>query len=237
MTSIFPKKENAWTLIGRALLAAVAFLLGLILAFSSAVFFIYAQMAITAHPKILEENEHPPKVDCIIVLGAQIYQNRTPSPMLQDRLDGAVWLFESGYSDRILVSGDHREDNYNEPRVMYRYLLDQGIPDEAIFMDHYGLDTYDTIYRAQHVFQIKTAIIATQRFHLERALFIADKIGIKAIGYATDPRIYASEVYMFVREMGARLKAVYETRTDAVPQYQSLPQPIEGDGRTTRDPF
>jgi vancomycin permeability regulator SanA len=157
--------------------------------------------------------------------------------MLQDRLDGAVWLFESGYSDRILVSGDHREDNYNEPRVMYRYLIDQGIPDEAIFMDHYGLDTYDTIYRAQHVFQIKTAIIATQRFHLERALFIADKIGIKAIGYATDPRIYASEVYMFVREMGARLKAVYETRTDAVPQYQSLPQPIEGDGRTTRDPF
>lgn len=237
MTSIFPKKENAWTLIGRALLAAVAFLLGLILAFSSTVLFIYAKMAITAHPKILEEYEHPPKVDCIIVLGAQIYQNRTPSPMLQDRLDGAVRLFESGYSDRILVSGDHREDNYNEPRVMYRYLIDQGIPDEAIFMDHFGLDTYDTIYRAQHVFQVKTAIIATQRFHLERALFIADKIGIEAIGYATDPRIYASEVYMFVREMGARLKAVYETRTDAIPQYQSSPHPIEGDGRTTRDPF
>ncbi len=225
------------TCLTRVLLSLIAFLLGVALALTSTVIWVHLQVRLTVDQNILDLNQLPVNVDCIIVPGAQIYANRKPSPMLQDRLDGAVALFKSGYSDRILVSGDHREDNYNEPYVMHRYLIEQGIPDEAIFMDHFGLDTYDTIYRAHQVFGIESAIIATQRFHLERALFIADKVGMQTFGYATDPRLYNSEMYMLVREMGARLKAVYETRTGAIPRHSSPARPIHGDGRSTRDSF
>ncbi|NLA71803.1 MAG: DUF218 domain-containing protein [Clostridiaceae bacterium] len=221
----------------RALLCITAFILGLALACVATIVTVYSVISIKGNAMIDQLPDLPYGVDCIIVPGAQIYANRTPSPMLQDRLDGAIVLYKKGVSDRILVSGDHREDNYNEPLVMYKYLLSHGIPDQAIFMDHSGLDTYDTIYRAKHVFQVETAIIATQRFHLQRALFIADKTGIQSSGFATDPRFYASQLYMFVRETGARLKAVYETRTGALPAHISPPCPITGDGRTTRDPF
>jgi SanA protein len=157
--------------------------------------------------------------------------------MLQDRLDGAVELYRAGVSNRIIVSGDHREDNYNEPLVMYKYLLSQGIPDEAIFMDHFGLDTYDSIYRAIHVFKVQSAIIVTQRFHLQRALYIGGKLGLDCVGYATNPRSYLSTPYFLAREIGARLKAVYETNTNASPERMSPPYPISGDGRGTRKSF
>lgn len=221
----------------RVLLALAAFFLGLMLAFSSTLFYIYTSIALKGNALTESLETLTGAVDCILVPGAQIYANRKPSPMLQDRLDGAVALFRAGLSDRILVSGDHREDNYNEPQVMYNYLIEQGIPDEAIFMDHYGLDTYDSIHRAKHVFGVESVIIATQRFHLQRALFIADRTGIRARGLATDPRVYSSEFYWFIRELGARVKAVYEVRTGAIPTYSSSPRPIGGDGRTTRDPF
>lgn len=221
----------------RLFLACLAFFLGLILAVSSAVLYIHLSIAIKGNARTKDMELLPAKVDCIIVPGASVIANKRPSPMLQDRLDGAVQLYRAGFSERILVSGDHREDNYNEPLVMRRYLIGQGIPDQAILMDHYGLDTYDTIYRARHVFRVDTAIIATQRFHLQRALFLAEKLDLTAWGYATDPRIYSSHYFMLVRELGARLKAVYEVKTDALPAYSSPPFPFEGDGRLTHDPF
>ena len=221
----------------RLLLACLALILGLLFAVGSTILWVYTTIALKGNAMTVAPEKILEKVDCIIVPGAQVIANKRPSPMLQDRLDGAVELYRAGISDRILVSGDHREDNYNEPGVMYRYLLEQGIPEQAILIDHYGLDTYDTIYRARHVFLVETAVITTQRFHLQRALFLADKIGLTAIGYATDPRPYSSHSYMLVREMGARLKAIYEIRTAALPAYSSPPFHFGGDGRLTRDPF
>ncbi len=236
--SIRSKVERHWfSVLKQVLLALTALVLGLILVLASTLFTVYACIALRGNALTKPLETLKGTVDCIIVPGAQIYANKKPSPMLQDRLDGAVTLYRAGLSDRILVSGDHREDNYNEPLVMYNYLIEQGIPDEVIFMDHYGLDTYDTIYRAKHVFGVNSAIIATQRFHLQRAVFIADKKGIQVQGFATDPRAYASGLYMFIREIGARLKAVYEVRIGAVPAYTSSPLPIGGDGRSSRDPF
>jgi SanA protein len=233
------KRKGKWTdrRWFRVIIRIMAIVLGIILAISGSILFIYAYISIKGNSRIFKIDDLPRGVDCIIVLGAQIIGNRKPSPMLQDRLDGAVDLFRAGVSDRIIVTGDHREDNYNEPRVMYKYLLEQGIPDEAIFMDHFGLDTYDSIYRAVHVFQVKTAVIVTQRFHLQRALYIGDKLGLDCVGYATNPRLYASTPYMLVRELGARLKALYETNTDASPGKMSPPFPISGDGRDTRNSF
>ncbi len=221
----------------RLLRDILTFLAGLILAIGISILAIYVFIAIKGNSLTRTQENLPAKVDCIIVPGASVYDNRTPSPMLQDRLDGAVFLYQQGVSDRILVTGDHREDNYNEPLVMYRYLLEQGIPDQAIFMDHYGLDTYDSIHRAKHVFGVQSAIIATQRFHLQRALFIAKGLDLDIYGYRTDFRPYESNVYMHIREIGARLKAVYEVRTGALPLHESSPRPISGDGRHTRDPF
>ncbi|NMB28472.1 MAG: DUF218 domain-containing protein [Clostridiaceae bacterium] len=228
------RKDRPWL---RALIRVIAVILGVFLAVSGSILFIYVYISIKGNVRTFKLHDLPQGVDCIIVLGAQIIGNRTPSPMLQDRLDGAVELYRAGISDRIIVSGDHREDNYNEPLVMYRYLLSKDIPDEAIFMDHFGLDTYDSIYRAIHVFQVKSAVIATQRFHLQRALYIGGKLGLNCVGYATNPRSYLSAPYFIAREVGARLKAVYETNTDAPPGRMSPPYPISGDGRGTRKSF
>ncbi len=237
MNNIKQKKKWSSKRWYRVIIRIAAIILGIFLALTGSVFFIYAYIAIKGNSRTYKIDDLPRGVDCIIVLGAQVIGNRKPSPMLQDRLDGAVELYRARVSKRIIVSGDHREDNYNEPRVMYKYLIEQGIPDEAIFMDHFGLDTYDTIYRAIHVFKVQTAVIATQRFHLQRALYIGDKLGLNCTGYATDPRFYASEIYMFFREMGARLKAVYEVKTEAPPGRMSPPVPISGDGRDTRKSF
>ncbi len=233
------KRKGKWTNRRwfRVVIRIMAIVLGILLAVSSSVLFVYAYISIKGNARTFKIEDLPRDVDCIIVLGAQILGNRRPSPMLQDRLDGAVELYRAGVSDRILVTGDHREDNYNEPLVMCKYLLAQGIPDEAIFMDHFGLDTYDSMYRAVHVFQVNTAVIATQRFHLQRALYIGDKLGLDCVGYATNPRPYLSTPYMLVRELGARLKAIYETNTDASPGKMSPPFPISGDGRDTRKSF
>ena len=228
------RKDRPWL---RALIRVIAVILGVFLAVSGSILFIYVYISIKGNVRTFKLHDLPQGVDCIIVLGAQIIGNRTPSPMLQDRLDGAVELYRAGVSNRIIVSGDHREDNYNEPLVMYKHLLSQGIPDEAIFMDHFGLDTYDSIYRAIHVFQVKSAVIATQRFHLQRALYIGGKLGLNCVGYATNPRSYLSAPYFIAREVGARLKAVYETNTDAPPGRMSPPYPISGDGRGTRKSF
>ena len=184
---------------------------------------------------IMESEELEPPYDAIIVLGAQVLNNSYPSVMLQDRLDSSVELYQAGFSDRILVTGDHREDNYNEVRVMGRYLLEQGIPDEVIFMDHYGLDTYDSIYRSHHVFEIEKAIVVTQTFHLQRALYIARSLDFDYHGYASDARNYQSSTYTFLREYGARLKAVYEVKSDALPTRLDPVMPISGDGRDTRE--
>ena len=223
--------------IALALTRAATFLLGVVLSFPVVLIILYAVISVRGNRLILPLDELSEKVDAIIVPGAQVIENRRPSRLLRDRLDCAVELYKAGISDRILVSGDHREDNYNEPLVMYRYLLEQGIPDEAIFMDHFGLDTYDTLIRARDVFQIKTAVVTTQRFHLQRALYISDKLRMNCKGYATVRRKSSHVFYLTLRELGARVKAILETKTNAPPTHHSPVHPINGDGRTTRSAF
>ncbi len=182
--------------------------------------------------------ELPSKVDAIIVPGASVVANRVPSPMLKERLDGALKLYKAGFSERILVSGDHREDNYNEPRVMARYLNEHGVPEEAIFLDHFGLDTYHTVYRAHHVFQVNSAIICTQGFHLRRAIYLANQCGFDYWGYLTEENDYdiGTDMEMFVREFGARLKAFYEVKANNLPNRRPHDpvMPITGDGRDSK---
>ena len=144
--------------------------------------------------------------DCIIVLGAAVRPDGTPSKMLEDRLDKTVELYQSGVTEKIIVSGDHREADYDEVNIMKAFLIDKGIPSECIFMDHAGLSTYDTMYRAANIFGVKSAIVVTQRYHMFRALYDASAFDIDAYGVCAKEVRYSGQTYRDLREVAARIK-------------------------------
>jgi SanA protein len=121
-----------------------------------------------------------------VIFGAQVYRNGRLSPMLRDRVATAADLYHAGKVEMILLTGDNRESNYNEPGAMRAYALNLGIPDEAILLDPLGIRTYDSCYRAYHVFDIDEAILVTQNFHLDRALLLCQSMGIDVVGVSAD---------------------------------------------------
>lgn len=174
-------------------------------------------------------------VDAIIVLGAAMY-NSGPSLMLRDRLEAAISLYDAGVSERILVSGDHGRNDYNEVEGMRTYLLAAGIPDEHIFMDHAGFDTYSSMYRAKNVFMIKTAVISTQEFHLSRAVYLARRLGLDASGVICDQHDYLFMGRNEIRESLARVKAWLQAELfHSKPRYLGDVIDIRGSGLNTHD--
>ena len=127
--------------------------------------------------KSMVEPAQAKPADAIIILGAYVRPDGALSWILRDRLDTGLELYRAGLAPKILVSGDHGQKNYNEVQTMKDYLLDHDVPAQDIFMDHAGFDTYDSLYRARDIFQVKSAIIVTQNFHLPRALYIARRLG------------------------------------------------------------
>ena len=126
----------------------------------------------------------------VIVFGAAVYQDGTLSPMLQDRVETAVQLYQQGKVQKLLLSGDNRFADYNEPGAMRAYALSRGVPAEDIQLDYAGRRTYDTCYRAKTVFQLDEAVLVTQAFHLPRALFTCRHLGVDAVGVAANRRPY-----------------------------------------------
>lgn len=173
--------------------------------------------------------------DCVIVPGALVRDGQ-PSPMLQDRLDMALAIYRAGGTDRILVSGDHGQTDYDEVNVMRQYLLDRGVPAEQIFMDHAGFDTYDTLYRAQKVFAVRRAVVTTQTFHLLRAMYIGRELGLDVQGVASDLRPYYNIKRYRVREYIARFKAFLDCEVwHSKSMYLGPVIPITGSGLATVD--
>ncbi|MBQ5918590.1 MAG: YdcF family protein [Lachnospiraceae bacterium] len=183
----------------------------------------------------IEEASKEDKVDCIIVLGAAVRPNGTPSAMLRDRLEKAVELYEAGVSDTIIVSGDHREDNYDEVNTMKYFLMDAGIPSEDIFMDHGGLSTYDTMYRAVNVFGVKKAVVVTQKYHMYRALYIAKSLGIDAYGVNAKEVSYSGQAKRDIREVLARIKDVGLSITKPESEVTGGKISLSGSGDITND--
>jgi vancomycin permeability regulator SanA len=128
--------------------------------------------------------------------------------MLRDRLEKTVELYEAGVSDTIIVSGDHREENYDEVNTMKYFLIEAGIPSEDIFMDHGGLSTYDTMYRAVNIFDVEKAVIVTQKYHMYRAIYDAKSLGIEAYGVNAEEITYSGQTKRDIREVLARIKDV-----------------------------
>jgi SanA protein len=175
-----------------------------------------------------------PHAQAALVLGAQVYRDGRPSIMLRDRVDAGAELYRAGRVDKLLLSGDHSRTDYDEVGTMRRLLLDQGIPAEDIFTDHAGFDTWDSAQRAKRVFDVSTAVVVTQRFHMARALYDARRAGLKVTGYAADRRDYGSIMgKLRLREAAARVKTLGDVVTGADPHFLGAEIPISGDGRVS----
>ena len=170
---------------------------------------------------------------CILVLGCAVWADNEPSPMLKDRLDTAIALYRKGVAPKLLLSGDNSIPEYSEPDCMYRYVLGQGIPDEDIFLDFAGFSTYDSIYRAKAVFCADRIVIVTQKYHLFRALMIADALDIEAKGAAAGQRRYSGRYYREAREVLARDKDLIKSIIKPEPTFLGEKIPVDGDGRVT----
>lgn len=147
-----------------------------------------------------------------VVFGASVIGNRQLSPVLADRVEKAIALYRARKVDRILVSGDNRQANYNEPKAMQEYLISRSIPARDIIVDQSGRSTYETCLRARDVFGLRQVVLVTQQFHLPRALYIANELGIEAIGLAGDLRLSPQIDYQYVRELAAEFKAFYNVK-------------------------
>ena len=173
-------------------------------------------------------------IDCIVVLGAGIWGDK-PSPLLQDRLDTAISLYENNVSSKIIMTGDHGRKNYDEVNIMKDYTIKNGIKSEDIFMDHAGFSTYESIYRAKEIFKAKKVVIVTQKYHLYRALYIANKLGLEAYGVNSDPRRYSGASYRELREVLARNKDFFKCIIKPKPTYLGEVIPVSGNGNITND--
>lgn len=154
----------------------------------------------------LEEIKNIKDIETILVLGCQVRPNKTPSAMLEDRLKVGISLYEQNAAPTMIMSGDHRRDDYNEVKVMKDYAVKNNVPSSFIFLDHAGISTYDSIFRAKEVFQVKKIIIVSQKYHLYRALYIANQLGLEAYGVSADEVTYGGQFYREIREVLARNK-------------------------------
>lgn len=186
--------------------------------------------------QILTEDDYAglENFDCIIVLGAGIWGDK-PSPMLEDRLLTATDLYNNKVSPKIIMSGDHGRKEYDEVNIMKNFAIEKGVPSEDIFMDHAGFSTYESIYRAREVFETKKVVIVTQKYHLYRALYIANELGIEAYGVNSDQRRYVGEAYREFREILARNKDFFSCIFKPKPKYLGEAIPVSGSGDLTND--
>ena len=144
--------------------------------------------------------------DAILVLGAGIKKDGSPSDMLADRIKVGVSLYEAGASDVLLMSGDGARKGYDETATMKRVAVEAGVPESNVVCDTLGLSTYESILRARDEYGAKRIVIVTQEYHLYRALYIADRLGVNAVGVSADLRPYRGQTYRELREILARVK-------------------------------
>ncbi|MEV0608394.1 ElyC/SanA/YdcF family protein [Polymorphospora rubra] len=162
-----------------------------------------------------------PPAPVALVLGAQVRPDGQPSEFLAARLDLARRLFEQGTVRALLVSGDHGQPEYDEPGAMRRWLLDQGVPDDKVVLDHAGFDTYDSCLRANRIFGVEQVIVVTQSFHIERAVAVCREVGLDAVGVGDDSvsRFERAWRWGSFRERFAGVKAVWDVNTRRDPVF------------------
>lgn len=182
----------------------------------------------------LEESEKLTDIDCAVILGAGVRDGK-PTPMLKDRLLTGIEIYKSGAAKKLIMSGDHGSEDYDEVNIMKSFAVDIGVPDSDIFMDHAGFSTYDTIYRVKEIFEADSIIIVSQEYHLYRALYIAERLGVKAVGVSADLNTYRGQTKRELREILARDKDFFKCIIKPNPTYLGEKIPVSGNGNITND--
>lgn len=214
----------------------VKYLLIILLLFIVGVLGVNYYVVLTNKDRIItvEEAKQLDNIDCILVLGSGVLDNK-PRPMLEDRILTGIELYNNNVSKKIIMSGDHMQDDYDEVNVMKTYAINEGVPSSDIFMDHAGISTYDSLYRAKEIFEVKKVVIVTQEYHLYRALYIAKNLGIEAYGVSSNLRYYPGQFKREVREVLARDKDFVKALLKPNSTYGGDAIPVTGDGDITND--
>jgi len=166
-------------------------------------------------------DEVPPR-RVAIVFGAGVWPNGQLSSVLEDRVWMAAALYKAGKVEKLLMSGDNRFVNYNEPQHMKEYAMQLGVPESAIVLDYAGRRTYDSCYRARYIFEVPDAILVTQGFHMPRALYTSNRLGLDAVGLTANRRPYREDAWYKWRELPATLVAWWEVEI-------AKPKPVLGE--------
>jgi SanA protein len=194
----------------------------LVLGSAAAVILARAITGLVAWNKTYGESDVPAR-RVAIVFGAGLTRSGEATPILKDRVDTGARLYFSGKAEKLLMSGDNRFVEYNEPEAMRQYALSLGVPDKDIVLDYAGRRTYDSCYRAKEIFGVREAILVTQKFHLARALFLCNALGLDGVGVEANNRVYLKRSLLFwnLRELPATVTAFADVLT--------RPQPVLGD--------
>ncbi len=197
-------------------------------------FNVFVWYTVKDRARTLDESLNDKGYDCIIVLGCGVWGDE-PTPLLSDRIDAAIALYKAGVAPKILMSGDHGRDGYDEVSVMRNYAIERGVPSEDIFMDHAGFSTYETMYRASDIFGISHAVVVTQKYHLFRSLYDARAFGIDADGTeAVGHTFPKTNLLMWEgREVLARVKDVIWCIVKPDPTFKGDKIDITGNGEVT----
>lgn len=194
-----------------------------------------AYMAANTERYLISEKKAPEfGADCILVLGAGLKPDGSPSDMLKDRLEEGIRLYREGAAPKLLLSGDNGQEEYDEVNAMKDYVLKAGVPSEDIFLDHAGFSTYESMYRARDIFLVKKAIVVTQKYHQYRALYLARGLGIEGRGVVAEGT-YAGQRYRDLREILARDKDFIKIIVQPEPTYLGNTIPISGSGLASHD--
>lgn len=216
------KRILIFVVIGLLVSAVVAFAVNTVVIMSGSAF-------------ISHDLEKIPVADAALILGAKVYEDGRLSHMMQDRADSAVELYESGKVKKLIMSGDHGTTKYDEVNTVKDYLLEKGVREEDLFLDHAGFDTYDSLYRARDIFDAKSIIVVTQKFHQPRAVFIGRSLGIDVHGYIADKREYQGILWNEFREIFSRTKAGIDIVIGAKPKFLGEKIPLDGDSKLSWD--
>ncbi len=214
----------------------IKLLMGFIILGISLIMAINNLVVVDSKRYIIKNTDIKDDYDCILVLGAGINDDR-PSKMLQERLDTSISIYHQGKTKKILMTGDHTRASHDEVNVMKQYAVSKGVKSEDIFMDHAGVSTYDSLYRAKYLYNVKKIIIVTQEYHLYRALHIAKKLGIEAIGVDSTKKIYAGQNMREIREVLARIKDYFKVMLKSKSTYLGNPLSLDNNGNMTNDKY
>ena len=202
------------------------------------IYFINIHIIKSSQGFIYSDVKRLPEKTAVLVLGAQVYEGEL-SVVLEDRVNAGVDIYLAGKVKKIILSGHHGKQNYDEVNTMRKYILTKfpQISQQDIFMDHAGFDTYDSVYRAKEIFEANNLIIVTQNFHISRAVFLARNLGVDAVGFSVSEDKYNIVLrnQWKVREYLARVKAFFNILLGAKPTYGGEKIPVFGDGRKSWD--